>query len=182
MPPEQAAPSVGSAEAPTVPFETKAPEEAPTVPVIPQQIPAPQPAVVAPPPPAPPKNPPAPATPPTAPAKAPPRPVPERWAGRVAVPGAAGPGQKRPPAPTTPTAKLARYTEVPQPRPAVRYHPVVMAAPRRRRSGARRFFTAVFALVLLVAVPIVSAYVAYKLTSGENPFEWPPTVDLDKVF
>jgi hypothetical protein len=55
-------------------------------------------------------------------------------------------------------------------------------APRRRRSGASRFFTALFALLLLVAVPVVSAYVAYKLASGENPFDWPPTMDLSKVF
>jgi hypothetical protein len=52
----------------------------------------------------------------------------------------------------------------------------------RRRSGARRFFTALFALALLLAVPVVSAYVAYKLSAGENPFEWPPTMDLSKVF
>jgi hypothetical protein len=28
----------------------------------------------------------------------------------------------------------------------------------------------------------VSAYVSYKLASGENPFEWPPTVDYDSFF
>jgi hypothetical protein len=38
------------------------------------------------------------------------------------------------------------------------------------------------ALLLLLAVPVVSAYVAYKLASGENPFDWPPTVDLSHVF
>jgi hypothetical protein len=35
---------------------------------------------------------------------------------------------------------------------------------------------------LLLAVPVVSAYVAYKLTLGENPFEWPPSMDLSRVF
>jgi hypothetical protein len=53
---------------------------------------------------------------------------------------------------------------------------------RRRPSGFRRFVTAVIALVLVLAVPVVSAYVAYKLSSGENPFQWPPTVDLSRVF
>ena len=38
------------------------------------------------------------------------------------------------------------------------------------------------ALALLIAVPVTSAYVAYKLTAGESPFEWPPTVDYDKIF
>jgi len=46
----------------------------------------------------------------------------------------------------------------------------------------RRFFGAILALVLIVAVPVVSAYVAYKLASGQNPFEWPPTMDLSRVF
>jgi hypothetical protein len=36
--------------------------------------------------------------------------------------------------------------------------------------------------LLLIAVPVVSAYVAYKLASDENPFNWPPTVDLSRVF
>jgi hypothetical protein len=40
----------------------------------------------------------------------------------------------------------------------------------------------VFALILLLAVPVVSAYVAYKLSAGENPFEWPPSMDLSRVF
>jgi hypothetical protein len=31
-------------------------------------------------------------------------------------------------------------------------------------------------------VPVVSAYVSYKLASGENPFEWPPSMDLSRVF
>jgi hypothetical protein len=38
------------------------------------------------------------------------------------------------------------------------------------------------ALLLLLAVPVVSAYVSYKLASGQNPFEWPPTVDYDQIF
>jgi hypothetical protein len=41
---------------------------------------------------------------------------------------------------------------------------------------------ALLALVLIVVVPIVSAYVSYKLAAGENPFEWPPTVDYQKIF
>jgi hypothetical protein len=53
---------------------------------------------------------------------------------------------------------------------------------RPRASGVGRFFTVLFALILLLAVPVVSAYVAYKLASGENPFDWPPTMDLSKVF
>lgn len=56
------------------------------------------------------------------------------------------------------------------------------AVARVRRSGASRFFIALLALVLILAVPVVSAYVSYKLASGENPFEWPPTMDLSKVF
>jgi hypothetical protein len=52
----------------------------------------------------------------------------------------------------------------------------------RRRGRVRRFFGALFALLLLLAVPVVSAYVAYKLASGENPFEWPPSMDLSRVF
>jgi hypothetical protein len=46
----------------------------------------------------------------------------------------------------------------------------------------RRFLTAVMSLVLLAAVPVVSAYVAYKLASGENPFQWPPTVNYNDFF
>ncbi len=52
----------------------------------------------------------------------------------------------------------------------------------RRRGGARRFFGALFALMLCLAVPVVSAYVSYKLASGENPFEWPPRMDLSHIF
>jgi hypothetical protein len=52
----------------------------------------------------------------------------------------------------------------------------------RRRGRIRRFFGAVFALTLIVSVPVVSAYVSYKLASGENPFEWPPSMDLSRVF
>jgi hypothetical protein len=53
---------------------------------------------------------------------------------------------------------------------------------RRRKGRIRRFFGALFALILLLAVPVVSAYVAYKLSSGENPFEWPPSMDLSRIF
>jgi hypothetical protein len=105
---------------------------------------------------------------------------PEKWAGRAALAGAAGPGQKKPAAPTAPTAMMARY-----PDQATRMTPPVALAPypvRRRRGLLRRFFGAMFALVLLLAVPVVSAYVAYKLSSGENPFEWPPSMDLSRIF
>jgi hypothetical protein len=37
-------------------------------------------------------------------------------------------------------------------------------------------------LAVILSVPVVSAYVAYKLASGENPFEWPPSMDLSHVF
>jgi hypothetical protein len=116
---------------------------------------------------------------------------PEKWAGRAAVPGAVAPGQKKPAAPTAPTQKMARFSEptptvvAPRatskatPRPGA---PLRQAAPRRRRSGLRRFLGAVVALLLLIAVPVASAYVAYKLASDENPFNWPPTVDLSRVF
>jgi hypothetical protein len=104
------------------------------------------------------------------------------------VPGASAPGQKKAPAPTAPTAMMAPIHDAPPlssalrpARPAARPAPAYQR-PRPRRSGARRFFTALFALLLLLAVPVVSAYVAYKLSSGENPFEWPPTMDLSKVF
>ena len=118
-------------------------------------------------------------------------PKPEKWAGRVVVPGAAGPGQKKQAAPTTPTQKMTRYAEphptVVGPRAAPRAVLRTQAPPgrapgRRRRSGLRRFLGAVVALLLLLAVPVVSAYVAYKLASGDSPFVWPPTVDLSRVF
>jgi hypothetical protein len=54
--------------------------------------------------------------------------------------------------------------------------------PVRRKGRFRRFLGALFALVLLMAVPVITAYVAYKLSSGENPFEWPPSMDLSRVF
>jgi len=106
-------------------------------------------------------------------------PAPEKWAGRVAVPGASGPGQKKPAAPTAPTQLMARQAAPGRARDV----PVARGSDRRRRgSGARRFLGALLALLLLVAVPVVSAYVAYKLASGESPFEWPPTVDYSNVF
>ncbi len=62
------------------------------------------------------------------------------------------------------------------------YGPVYRQYATVRRSGAaRRFFGALFAMLLLLAVPVVTAYVSYKLASGENPFEWPPTVDLSHI-
>lgn len=114
-------------------------------------------------------------------------PKPEVWAGRAAIPGAAGPEQKKA-APVAPTQKMARYAEPTPtvmaarpapPRPAA---PPRRPAPGRRRGRFRRFLGAVLALLLLLAVPVASAYVAYKLASGENPFEWPPYVDLGQGF
>jgi hypothetical protein len=105
---------------------------------------------------------------------------PEKWAGRAVIAGAAAPGQKKAAAPTAPTAMMARYPDA-----ATQMAPRMAQAPfpvRRRRGVFRRFFGALFALVLLLAVPVVSAYVAYKLSSGENPFEWPPSMDLSRIF
>jgi hypothetical protein len=51
----------------------------------------------------------------------------------------------------------------------------------RRRGRVRRFLGALFALLLTLSVPVVSAYVSYKLASGENPFEWPPSMDLSNI-
>jgi hypothetical protein len=76
---------------------------------------------------------------------------------------------------------MARYPET-----ATRMGPSVPGyaayVERRRKGRIRRFFGAVIALLLLIAVPVVSAYVAYKLSSGENPFEWPPSMDLSRIF
>jgi hypothetical protein len=81
---------------------------------------------------------------------------------------------------------MARFEPNPTvvgPRTAVPRTPVRPQRPaRRKRSAVRRFLGALIALLLLLAVPVVSAYVAYKLASGENPFDWPPTVDLSRVF
>src|SRR6185436_8737896 len=104
----------------------------------------------------------------------PPPPQPQKVAGRVIVPGATPPGKKKAAAPTAPTQMIARQDTAVAPRQAAVRAPSP-AAPRprvrRRRSGFRRFVTAVIALVLVIAVPVVSAYVSYKLASGENPFE-----------
>ena len=63
------------------------------------------------------------------------------------------------------------------------YQPVYSPyATLRRPGGARRFFGALFAMLLILAVPVVCAYVSYKLASGENPFEWPPRMDLSRIF
>jgi hypothetical protein len=108
---------------------------------------------------------------------------PEKWEGRVRVAGASGPGQKKAAAPVAQTQKLARYADATPTAVAPRARPAAAPAPKRppKRTG-RRFFTALLALILILAVPVVSAYVAYKLTSGENPFQWPPTMDLSRVF
>jgi hypothetical protein len=116
---------------------------------------------------------------------------PEVWSGRVAIPGAVGPGQKKTAAPTAPTQKMARIAEptptvvAPRPvapRPVTPSRPLAPSRTRRKRSLFKRFLAALIALLLLLAVPVVAAYMAYKLASGENPFDWPPTVDLSHVF
>jgi len=172
------------AEAPTVPQPK--PGEEPTVPVVTPPSPA-TPTVTAPTVPV--GGPPTVAS-PTAPVSTPaPKekaPEPPKVSGRVIVPGATPPGAKKVAAPTAPTQTMARQDTAVGPRPAAVRAPVAAAqrrpAVRRRRSGFRRFVTAVIALVLVIAVPVVSAYVSYKLASGENPFEWPPTVDVDSFF
>ena len=105
------------------------------------------------------------------------------------VPGASAPGQKKKAAPTTPTHLMARQDTAVEARPAglrapgpATRTPAPYRPPRRRRSLLRRFVTAIISLVLILAVPVVSAYVSYKLASGENPFEWPPSMDLSRVF
>jgi hypothetical protein len=111
----------------------------------------------------------------------------EKWEGRVKVAGAAGLGQKKAAAPVAQTQKIARYADAsptaiaPRARPAASPGPQQQSKRQSRRRG-RRFFGALLALILILAVPVVSAYVAYKLTTGENPFQWPPTMDLSRVF
>lgn len=148
--------AAGPAEEPTVP------SEAPTVPVDEPTLPVDPPA-----------------------SQAAPQPPAPKWSGRVIVPGARGPGQaKKPAGPTTPTQRIARYSEtrptVPPGRSAGPARPGPAGPPRRKRG--RRVLTALLAILLLLAVPVVSAYVAYKLTAGESPFEWPPSVDYDTIF
>jgi hypothetical protein len=76
---------------------------------------------------------------------------------------------------------MSRYPEPGATRlgPAI---PLAPARPMKRRGRFRRFLGALFALALLLAVPVVTAYVSYKLASGENPFEWPPSMDLSRIF
>jgi hypothetical protein len=83
-----------------------------------------------------------------------------------------------PPPPTNPTLVAAPLPG----RPAVLRQPGPYLVVVRRRGRVRRFFGAMFALTLILSVPVVSAYVSYKLASGENPFEWPPSMDLSRVF
>lgn len=170
---EPTLPVAGSPEAPTAPILAAPP--ATPVPVTPPAPAAPASRTPASAPPSGPSEPSGPASPPSSPAS-------EKWSGRVAVPGAAPPGAKKQPAPVAPTQKMARYEEPEMVAP-------VAVAPRptvRRRGRAkvriRRFFGALLALLLILAVPVVSAYVSYKLASGENPFEWPPSIDLSQVF
>jgi molecular chaperone DnaK len=113
-----------------------------------------------------------------------------RSVGRVIVPGtqpASGrPGAQQPIAPTRP---LPRYETVEPPayrpgaaaprrtvRPA---EPVLEPAPSayrppRRRSGAGRVFRILLLILLFIAVPLVSAYIAYMSTVGERL--WPPHI------
>jgi len=110
---------------------------------------------------------------------------PQKWAGRVIVPGAVGPGQqKKAAAPLAATQRMMAYSQPASTRivPRSAVPPPVPVRRRRRRGRFRRFLGAVFALILLLAVPVVSAYVSYKLSLGESPFSWPPTMDLSRVF
>jgi hypothetical protein len=148
---------------PIVPTSPVGPADQPTVPVnasvLPQpRAPAPASAQVVPQPLA------VPAQPVPAPAPQPPPQRPATWAARAAVPGAAPPGARKN---VGVTQTIVRYIGV---------------GPAPGRSEARRFFAALLSVLLILAVPLVSAYVSYKLASGENPFEWPPTVDLSHVF
>jgi hypothetical protein len=143
-------------------------------PVPAQSAPPPMPAPTAP-------LPPVPAAPPPPPAPAEP-PKPEKWAGRAQLAGATAPGQKKAAGPTAPTAMMNRYADAAETRIAMSAQPGAVAVRPRRRGRFRRFLGVLFALILLVAVPVVSAYVSYKLASGENPFEWPPSMDLSRVF
>jgi hypothetical protein len=169
--PPVAAPPVPPA--PVVPPTVVAPPVM-MAPIPAQSAPPPMPAPTAPLPPVPSAPPPPPA--PTEPPK------PEKWAGRAQIAGAAAPGQKKAAGPTAPTAMMSRYSDAAETRVAMSNHPGAVAVRPRRRGRFRRFLGAVFALILLVAVPVVSAYVSYKLASGENPFEWPPSMDLSRVF
>jgi hypothetical protein len=166
------APVASPSDVPTAPV-TANPGDEPTEPVTPSVSPT------SPPDPAP-ADPPQVVPPPASP------PAPEKWAGRVVVPGATAPGQKKAAAPTEPTQHMARLESAPTvlaPRAPGLRAPAGYRPPRQRgRRRGRRALIALFALVLLIAVPVTSAYVAYKLTAGENPFEWPPTVDYDKIF
>jgi len=79
--------------------------------------------------------------------------------------------------PTAPARVATQTQQAPQ------YGPIYSPYTTLRRPGrARRFFGALFAMLLCLAVPVVSAYVSYKLASGENPFEWPPNMDLSNIF
>ncbi len=120
-----------------------------------------------------------------------PEPELEKWAGRVILPREQPPGQRGrpapPPAPTrTMTRVTTRITEAMPPArrgdPRSAQSPPPPPPPPARRGRLRRFVLALVAVGLLLAVPVVSAYVAFKLTSGENPFEWPPSIDYEKVF
>jgi Hsp70 protein len=80
-------------------------------------------------------------------------------------PGAPGPGRGKAgvPRPVTPRQVAA----------------VQSASAIKRRSGAGRFWVILITILVVLTVPIISAYVAYKLSGGEPLF--PITVDWHKL-
>jgi hypothetical protein len=136
-------------------------------------------------------------------------PKPAKSVGRVIVPDAAPPGRRKKRAgPVAPTQPIPRYApggasvgppRVASPvgrdgaslaRPGQPPRPtgVPVGPPRRsptpayappRRSGGRRFLTALLLIVLLVGVPVVAAYLAFKISSGEPIF--PIQVDWNRI-
>jgi hypothetical protein len=156
------APRTESVPAPILPSQSPV-----AAPVLPPAVVVPPPATLA-----------SPVLPPPTIAPVPP-PRPPIWSGRATVPGAA-PALVRTATPAQRPQSISPYGHP----PATIVAPAVRSPypPLRRRGRVRRLFGALFALLLLLAVPVVSAYVAYKLASGENPFEWPPSMDLSRVF
>jgi molecular chaperone DnaK len=131
-------------------------------------------------------------------------PAPARSVGRVAVPGARPPGRVAGTAPVTPTRQMPpvqqppprRAAPPPPPRPlsppAARWQPPqppataiddlmdsgAYRAPTPRRPGrGGRAFRRLFVLVFLLVVPLVSAYVAYRMAQGRSIWDLPQFVD-----
>jgi hypothetical protein len=180
---------MSDAGAQPVPPTEPMPARSPVLPALTEPLPPPAPV----PPPSPVPAPPTPAAPPAAaPSPTPPASTADKVSARVIIPGASAPGQRKAAGPVAQTAKLYEPTRAfeavrapaaaPRPVATRATPPRATPAPRRRRRRGRRFFTALLAVVLVLAVPVVSAYVAYTLASGENPFQWPPSMDLSKVF